>query len=348
MSLFKRKTLGRSDLVIPDVCLGTMTFGEQTAEADAHAQLDYALEHGIDFIDTAEMYAVPPRAETYGATEGIVGRWLKRQDREKIIVATKVAGPSRNLDWIRGGPLALDRTNIRSAIEGSLKRLQTDYVDIYQLHWPERNQPMFGQWQYNPEKERQCTPIRSQLEALAELVAEGKVRHIAVSNEHPWGIQQFTRLAEELGLPRIVSTQNSYSLINRTYETAMAETCHREGVGLLAYSPLAFGHLSGKYLDDSAATGRLTLWPNFGQRYNKPNVPKAVAAYSELARNHGLTPTQLALGFVRSRWFVASTIIGASSLAQLKETLPATLTPMNAELIEAIDEIHLRFTNPAP
>ena len=348
MSLFHRRPLGRSSLNVPDVCLGTMTFGEQTCEADAHAQLDYALEHGVNLIDTAEMYAVPPRAETFGASESIVGRWLKRQAREKIIVATKVAGPSRNLDWIRGGPPALDRANIRAAIEGSLQRLQTDYIDLYQLHWPERNQPMFGQWQYSPDKERECTPIRTQLEALAELVAEGKVRHVAVSNEHPWGIMEFTRLADEFGLPRIVSTQNAYSLLNRTHETAMTETCHREGVGLLAYSPLAFGHLTGKYLADPAAAGRLTQWPNFGQRYTKPNVAPAVAAYVELARSHAMTPTQLALGFVRSRWFVASTIIGASSLAQLKETLPATLTPIHGELLEAIDAIHLRYTNPAP
>lgn len=348
MSLFKNRPLGRSVLSVPEICLGTMTFGEQTDEADAHAQLDYALAHGINFLDTAEMYAVPARAETCGASESIVGRWLKRQAREKIIVATKVAGPSRNLDWIRGGPLAIDRANIRAAVESSLQRLQTDYIDLYQLHWPERNQPMFGQWQYEPDKERDCTPIRAQLEALAELVGEGKLRHVAVSNEHPWGIMEFTRLADEFGLPRIVSTQNAYSLLNRTYETALAETCHRQQVGLLAYSPLAFGHLSGKYLDNPTATGRLTQWPNFGQRYAKPNVAPAVAAYAELARSHGLTPTQLALGFVRSRWFVASTIIGASSLAQLKETLPATLTPMHADLLAAIDAIHLRYTNPAP
>ena len=348
MSLFKRKLLGRSELSIPEICLGTMTFGEQTDEADAHTQLDYALEHGINFIDTAEMYAVPARAETSGASEAIVGRWLQRQARDKIILATKVAGPARSLEWIRGGPLSMDRANIRAAIDGSLKRLHTDYIDIYQLHWPERNQPMFGQWQFDPAKERDCTSIREQLETLGELVREGKVRHIAVSNEHPWGISQFTRLADELGLPRIVSTQNSYNLLNRIYEYGLAETCHREDVGLLAYSPLAFGHLTGKYLADSAAPGRLTRWPFFGQRYAKPNVHTAVAAYAELARSHALTPTQLALGFVRSRWFVASTIIGASSLAQLKETLPATLTPMHAELIEAIDAIHLRYTNPAP
>lgn len=348
MPPFLQRPLGHSDLSIPEICLGTMTFGEQTSEADAHAQLDYALGAGINFIDTAEMYAVPPRAETCGASESIVGRWLARQQRENILIATKVAGPARSLTWIRNGPLAMDRANIRSAVEGSLKRLQTDYIDIYQLHWPERNQPMFGQWQYEPDKERDCTPIRAQLEVLAELVKEGKIRYVGVSNEHPWGIMQFTRLADELALPRIVSTQNAYHLLNRTYETGLAEVCHREKVGLLAYSPLAFGHLTGKYLANPNAAGRLTQWPGFGQRYTKPNVQPAIAAYAELAQRHGITPTQLALGFVRSRWFVASTIIGASSLEQLNETLPATQTPISAELLADIDDIHLRYTNPAP
>lgn len=348
MTPFQRRPLGRSDLIVPEVCLGTMTFGEQTSEADAHAQLDYALAAGIDFIDTAEMYAVPPRPETCGASESIVGRWLARQQRDKIVIATKVAGPSRNLHWIRNGPPAMDRANIRAAIEGSLRRLQTDYVDLYQLHWPERNQPMFGQWQFQPANERACTPIREQLDALAELVGEGKIRRIGLSNEHPWGLMQFLRLADELGLPHVVSTQNAYHLMNRSFETGLAEVCHREQVGLLAYSPLAFGHLSGKYLADPAAPGRLTRWPAFGQRYGKPNVAPAVAAYAALAHRHDLTPTQLALGFVRSRWFVASTIIGASSLEQLRETLPATQTPMPPELLAEIDAIHLRYTNPAP
>ena len=348
MTPFLFRPLGRNNFMVPEVCLGTMTFGEQTNEADAHAQLDFALAAGINFFDTAEMYAVPPRAETCGASESIVGRWLKRQQRDKILIATKVAGPSRNLNWIRNGPPALDRANIRAAVEGSLQRLQTDYIDLYQLHWPERNQPMFGQWQYEPEKEREGTPIREQLEALGELVREGKVRHIGVSNEHPWGIMEFTRLADELGLPRIVSTQNAYSLLNRIFETGLAEVCHRQEVGLLAYSPLAFGHLTGKYLKDPGASGRLTQWPAFGQRYTKPNVAPAVLAYAQLAEKHGLTPTQLALGFARTRWFVASTIIGASSLAQLKETLPAMQTPMSPELLGEIDAIHLRYTNPAP
>ncbi|RIX42062.1 MAG: aldo/keto reductase [Rhodocyclales bacterium GT-UBC] len=344
----KLNPLGRSPIAIPEICLGTMTFGEQTGETDAHAQLDYALDAGVNFFDTAEMYAVPARKETYGASESILGRWLTRQSRDKILIATKVAGPSRNLDWIRGGPAALDRANIRAAVEGSLRRLQTDYIDLYQLHWPERNQPMFGQWQFNPANERACTPIREQLEALGELVAEGKIRCIGVSNEHPWGIMQFLRLSDELKLPRIVSTQNAYNLLNRSFEGALAEVCHHEQIGLLAYSPLAFGLLSGKYHDDPDAPGRLKLWPAFGQRYTKPNVQPAVAAYAELARQHGLTPTQLALGFVRSRWFVSSNIIGASSLLQLKETLPAALTPIPQPVLDAIDAIHLRYTNPAP
>jgi aryl-alcohol dehydrogenase-like predicted oxidoreductase len=348
MTTLHHNSLSDSGLSVPEICLGTMTFGEQTAEADAHAQLDFALAQGVNFIDTAEMYAVPPRAETFGATETIVGNWLKRQQRDKIILATKVAGPARSLTWIRNGPQAMDRSNIRAAIEGSLQRLQTDYIDLYQLHWPERNQPMFGQWQFDPKAERGGSSIREQLEALAELVREGKVRYVGVSNEHAWGLMQFVRIADELKLPRIVSTQNAYHLLNRTFETGLAEIAHREQIGLLAYSPLAFGHLTGKYLADPAAPGRLTQWPFFGQRYTKPNVAPAVAAYVALAREHNLTPTQLALGFVRSRWFVASTIIGASSLAQLKETLPATLTPLSDEILAAIDAIHLQYTNPAP
>lgn len=342
------RPLGNSPLAVTPVCLGTMTFGEQTPEADAHAQLDLALERGINFIDTAELYAVPPRAETQGATETIVGRWLARQPRERIVLATKAAGPGRSLKWIRNGELNFTRESLRTALEGSLRRLQTDHVDLYQLHWPDRNQPMFGDWQYDPGRERDSTPIRAQLEALAELVQAGKVRAVGLSNEHSWGVIQFVRLAEEYGLPRVASTQNAYSLLNRTFEYGLAEVCHRENVGLLAYSPLAFGHLTGKYLADPQASGRITLFKGFGQRYDKPGVALAVAAYCELARAHGLTPTQLALAFVRSRWFVASTIVGASTLAQLREVLDACELRLAPEAVEAIDRIHLLHGNPAP
>lgn len=342
------RPLGASALAVTPVCLGTMTYGEQTSEAAAHAQLDLALERGINFIDTAELYAVPPRAETYGATELIVGRWLKRQARERIVLATKVAGPGRSLGWIRDGSPRLDRANIRAALEASLRRLGTDYVDLYQLHWPDRNQPMFGQWRYDPAKEGDTVPIKVQLEALAELVAEGKIRAVGLSNEHPWGVMQFVRHAEEYGLPRVVSLQNAYHLLNRTFEVGLHEVCRREGIGLLAYSPLAFGHLTGKYLDRAPAEGRLTRFKGFGQRYEKPGVAAAVAAYSELARRHGLTPTQLALAFVRSRSFVASVIVGASTLAQLQEDLAALETPLDETLLAEVDRLYLLLGSPAP
>nr|MBL8457259.1 aldo/keto reductase [Zoogloeaceae bacterium] len=340
------RQLGRSDLKVSGICLGTMTFGQQNTEADGHAQLDMARDAGINFIDTAEMYAVPARAETYGATESIVGNWLRRQARDRIVLATKIAGPARSLDWIRGGPPALDRANLRAALEGSLRRLRTDYVDLYQLHWPERNQPMFGQWQYDPAREAECTPIRAQLEALAELVAEGKIRYVGLSNEHPWGVMQFLRLADEYGLPRVVSIQNCYSLLNRVFEYGLVEICHREQVGVLPYSPLGFGHLTGKYLVDPAAPGRLTEFESFGQRYTKPNVVPAVTAYAELARKHGLSPTELALAFVYRRWFVTSTIIGATSLAQLSENIAAWARSLDQELMAEIEAVHLRYTNP--
>lgn len=341
-------TLGRSGLKVSSLCLGTMTFGEQTPEADAHAQLDLALERGINFIDTAELYPVPPRAETYGSTEEIVGRWLVRQPRERIVLASKVAGPGRTMPWIRGGSLDFTRDSIRSALEASLRRLRTDYVDLYQLHWPARNQPMFGQWKYDPDRERESTPLRVQLEVLAELVKEGKLRAIGVSNEHPWGVMQFVRLAEEYGLPRIASIQNAYHLLNRTYEVGLAEVCHREQVGLLAYSPLAFGHLTGKYLDNPSAPGRITQFKGFGQRYEKPGLAPALASYVRLARAQGLTPTQLALAFVHSRRFVASTILGASTRAQLEENLDACATTLGEDVIAEIDRLYLMHGSPAP
>ena len=344
----RTSTLGSSPIIVPSICLGTMTFGEQTSEAEAHSQLDLALERGINFIDTAELYAVPPRAETYGATEAIVGRWLARQPRDRIVLATKVAGPGRHMPWIRGGALDYTRENIRAALEASLRRLQTDYVDLYQLHWPARNQPMFGQWQYDPGKERDCVSIRCQLEALAELVQEGKVRAIGLSNEHPWGVMQFIRLAEEYGLPRVASIQNAYHLLNRTYEVGLAEVCHREQVGLLAYSPLAFGHLTGKYLDDPHAPGRVTLFKGFGQRYEKPGFSVALNDYLQIARTHGLTSTQLALAFVHSRSFVTSVILGASTLAQLEENLAACETGLDDAVLAEIDRVYLVHGSPPP
>jgi aryl-alcohol dehydrogenase-like predicted oxidoreductase len=348
------RRLGSSNLNVSAICLGTMTFGQQNSEAEAHAQLDYAVAHGINFIDTAEMYPVPPRADTVTRTETIVGNWLKNQPRDKIILGTKVAGPRRNMEWIRGGPKSMDRANIRAAIEGSLRRLQTDYIDLYQLHWPERNVPMFGQYQFDPAQEfengqqKDWLSIRDQLEALAELVREGKVRAIGVSNEQPWGVMEFLRIAKEYELPRIASIQNCYNLINRGFEFGLAEIAYRENVGLLAYSPLAFGHLSAKYQSDPQAQGRVTQFKGFAQRYEKPNVQPAVAAYAELARKYGMTPAQMALSFVYRRWFMTSTLVGATSMQQLEENLSAWEKPLSQDLMKEIEGLHLRYMNPAP
>lgn len=342
------RPLGEGGPQVSAICLGTMTFGQQNSEAEAHDQLDFAVERGINFIDTAEMYPVPARAETSGETERFVGSWLARQPREKFVIATKVAGPARSLEWIRGGPPALDRANIRAAVEGSLRRLRTDYIDLYQLHWPARNQPLFGQMPFDPARERECTSIRAQLEVLAELVAEGKVRRVGLSNEQPWGVMSFLHEAKAFDLPRVVSIQNAYNLLNRVYEYGLSEITLRENVGLLAYSPLAFGHLTGKYLADPAAPGRINAFDNFGVRYAKPGVSQATTRYAELARSRGLSLTQLALGWVYSRWFVTSTIIGATSLAQLGENLDAWDVQLDEETVAAIEQIHLEHGNPAP
>ena len=342
------RNLGQSDLKVSAICLGTMTYGDQNSEAEAHEQLDYALAQGINFIDTAEMYPVPPKAETFTRTESIIGPWLKRQQRDKIILASKVSGGNRKLDWIRGGPTAVDRDNVRRAIEGSLQRLQTDYLDLYQIHWPERNVPIFGQYQFDPSKEKAWVSIHTQLEVLAELVKEGKVRYIGVSNEQPWGVMEFLRLAKEYNLPRIASIQNSYSLLNRGFEFGMTEIVYREQLSLTAYSPMAFGHLSGKYIADPQAQGRVNLFPGYAQRYTKPNVQPATAAYAALAQKHGMSPAQLALSFVYHRWFVTSTIIGATTMAQLQENIQAWQKPLSAEILQEIEAIHLRYMNPAP
>ncbi|MCB4810944.1 aldo/keto reductase [Methylovorus menthalis] len=348
------RPLAHTDLHVSPICLGTMTYGDQNTEAEAHQQLDYAIAQGINFIDTAEMYPVPPKAETYTRTETMVGNWLKHQPRDKIILSGKVAGPRRGLGWIRGGPPSLDRANIRAAIEGSLQRMQTDYIDLYQLHWPERNVPMFGQYQFDPAQEfengqqKEWVSIRNQLETLAELVKEGKIRYIGLSNEQPWGLMEFLRIAKEYDLPRVATVQNCYNLINRGMEFGMTEVLYRENIGLLAYSPLAFGHLTGKYIDDPQAVGRVTMFLGYAQRYKKPNVGPASAAYAALARRHGLTPTQLALAFVYQRWFVSSTIVGATSMTQLQENIAAWQTRLSPEILQEIEALHLTYMNPAP
>jgi aryl-alcohol dehydrogenase (NADP+) len=340
--------LGQSDLKVSELCLGTMTFGQQNTLDDAKQQLDMAIAHGINFIDTAEMYPVPGKAETQGATEEYVGKWLVNQRRDQLIIATKVAGPSRGFKWIRGGPNALDRQNITQALEDSLRRLQTDYVDLYQLHWPDRYVPLFGETTFNPDRHRETVPIAEQLAVLADLVQAGKIRYIGLSNETPWGVAQFCHLAEQLNLPRVVSIQNAYNLLNRVFDSALAEACYHTQVGLLAYSPLAFGMLTGKYLDAAPPTARLTLFPGFGGRYRKSNTEAAVREYQAIAQRHNLSLTQLALAFVRSRWFIASTIIGATSLEQLQENLSCTEISLDETILKEIDAVHARYPSPCP
>ena len=341
------RNLGSSDIKVSALALGTMTFGEQNTEADAYAQLDLAVSHGVNFIDTAEMYPVAPRAETVHRTESYIGSWLARQQRDKLVVATKIAGPSRGFSWIRGTP-RINREHITAAIEGSLRRLQTDYVDLYQIHWPDRYVPMFGGTSYDVAQEHDSTPIAEQLQVLAELVKAGKVRHIGVSNETPWGVSEFLRCAEQLGLPKIVTIQNAYHLMNRTFESGLAETCRHGNIGLLAYSPLAFGWLTGKYLTDPNTKGRINLFSGFGQRYNKPNVPSATKEYVRIARDAGLTPATLALAFARTRWFTSSVILGATTLDQLKENLASAEFVLTANILEEIEAVHQRYPNPAP
>ncbi len=352
--------LGQSHLNVPDlivskVCLGTMTFGDQNNQAEAHQQLDYAVAQGINFIDTAEMYPVPPKAETYTRTETIIGHWLKNQTRDELIIGSKISGPRRGLGWIRKNEFSLDRATIRNALHDSLTRLQTDYIDLYQIHWPERNVPLFGQYQFDVANEidangneKQWVSIHNQLETLAELIKEGKIRAIGLSNEQPWGVMEFCRMAKQYNLPHIVTLQNAYNLLNRNVDFGMSEICYREKVSLLAYSPLAFGHLSGKYIANPQAVGRVTMFKGYAQRYTKPNVTSACQAYADLAQACGFSPTELALSFVYHRWCVGSTIIGATSMAQLQQNIAAYQVKLMPDILKEIDAIHLRYTNPAP
>ena len=347
--------LGASDLHVTPICLGTMTFGEQVDEPTAHAILDHSLERGVDFIDTAEMYAVPARAETCGATETIIGRWFARDPslRRRVTLATKVAGPSRGMPWVRAGG-GMTPADIVASCEGSLKRLQTDVIDLYQIHWPERHVPAFGNIYYDPAKESSKTSIHEQLEALAGLVKAGKVRTIGLSNETPYGVHEFVRLAEQHGLPRVATVQNVYNLLSRGLENGLDESLHRLGVSFLAYSPLGFGLLTGKY-DLGGTTGpdapqgaRITRYESMRkQRWGRPESFQAALRYNALARESGLTPTQLALGFCNAKWQVTSTILGVTSIAQLDENIDAWGVRLSPETMAAVDLIRWESRDPA-
>ncbi|WP_025120838.1 MULTISPECIES: NADP(H)-dependent aldo-keto reductase [unclassified Serratia (in: enterobacteria)] len=338
-----------SSLEVSVLGLGTMTFGEQNSEADAHAQLDYALAAGINLIDTAEMYPVPPRPETQGLTEQYIGSWIKaRGNRDKIVLASKVSGPIRGNDAGIRPQQALDRKNIRAALDTSLKRLNTDYLDLYQLHWPQRTTNCFGKLNYQYTDEKAAITLLETLEALTEQVRAGKIRYIGVSNETPWGVMRYLQLAEKHELPRIVSIQNPYSLLNRSFEIGLAEISQHEGVELLAYSSLAFGTLSGKYLNGAKPAGaRNTLFSRF-TRYSSAQSQAAIAEYVALAKKHGLDPSQMALAFVRQQPFVASTLLGATTLEQLKINIDSFDVVLNEEVLQGLEEIHSRFTIPAP
>ncbi len=348
------RKLGRTELSVSSICLGTMTWGQQNTEAEGHAQLDYALDRGINFIDTAENYSIPPRAETQGSTERIIGNWLKaRGNRDKVIIATKVAGRG-DFSWLRpdGKGTRLDRKNITYAIDQSLARLRTDYVDLYQLHWPDRSLPLFaaGTTTYQSRSHTQSddVPIAETLDVLNDLVKAGKVRQVGVSNETAWGTQQFIQAWHDGRGPRIVSIQNAYNLLNRTFEIGLAEIAVREDVGLLPYSPLAQGYLSGKYQNGARPAGTRTTLFNRGQRYEKPGAAKAIDAYLALAKDVGLLPEHLALAFVTSRPFVTSNIIGATTLEQLKTDLDSLDVVITPEIETRINEIHKIHSNPAP
>lgn len=341
------RPLGRSGLKVSSLCLGSMMWGSQNSEAEGHAQMDMALDHGVNFVDTAELYAIPPCRETQGATERIIGTWLKaRGRRDRVILATKIVGPSPS-DWYRadGKPTRLDKKNIDEAIDASLKRLRTDYVDLYQLHWPHREVALFGG---RGPAQGDEVPIEETLAALDALVKAGKVRQIGLSNETAWGLSRFLHVAETRGWPRVVSVQNAYNLLNRTYEVGLAEFHAREGVGLLAYSPLAQGYLTGKYQRGARPPGARTTLYERGQRYQRPGAEEAVDDYLAVARDFGLDPAQMALAFVASRPFVTSTIIGASTLAQLQTDLAAPQVTITPEIEARLDAVRQRRGDPAP
>ncbi len=346
------RPLGRTGIRVSRICLGTMTFGAQNSEAEGHAQMDMAMDHGVNFLDTAEMYSFPRDPATQGRSEEIVGSWMKaRGNRDKVIVATKISGPGSGLGHIRGGDLSFGRKQVREAVDLSLRRLQTDYIDLYQTHWPERPANYFGRLGYRRLDEMPFTPFEETLEIFAELIRDGKLRAVGVSNETPWGTAKMLEIADRVGgdkAARIASIQNPYNLLNRTFEVGLAEIALREDCGLLAYSPLGFGALTGKYLDGPPPPGsRIALYPDF-KRHFKPKGIEATRAYVALARARGLDPAQMAIAFVNAQPFLTSNIIGATTLAQLETNLAAEILSLDDEVFEAIEAIHLDNPNPAP
>ncbi|MCZ4281041.1 NADP(H)-dependent aldo-keto reductase [Kiloniella laminariae] len=343
------RKLGRTDLKVSCLCLGTMTWGEQNSQAEAFEQMDYAVDQGINFFDTAEIYAVPPKAETYGATEEIIGNWFQnRKKRDQIVLASKVAGPSPAQTYIRGEIARFNRKHITAALDNSLKRLKTDYIDLYQLHWPDRNVNIFGQLGFDHRNEEMITQPEETLAVLDDLVKAGKIRHVGISNETPWGTMEFLRLAGEGKGPRMVSIQNPYSFLNRSFEVGLAEIAIREDIGLLAYAPLAAGVLTGKYLGGARPEGaRISLFPD-NKRYMGQRAEAAVQDYVSLADKYRLDPAQMALAYVRSRPFVTAPIIGATKMAQLKTNIASAEITLSDEVLAEIEALGRRHTIPCP
>jgi aryl-alcohol dehydrogenase-like predicted oxidoreductase len=343
----KYRNLPGTDIDVSEIGLGTMTWGEQNSEAEAHVQLDYAISQGINFIDTAEMYPVPPNGTTQGRTESHLGTWLAQRPREGLVIASKVAGPGRRA-WIRDGRTDLTRDVIAEAVDTSLARLRIDYIDLFQIHWPQRNVPMFGATEFDPAKEKSGPSIREQVEGMAAMIAAGKIRHYGLSNETAWGVCEFRRAARELGVAGPVTIQNSYSLVSRGVDNDLAEVLFREKMSLLAYSPLAGGILSGKYLGGAQPpNARFTLFDGLGMRFRKPIVYEAVEAYAALARRSGISLVQLALGYVKSRWYLGVALVGATTMAQLEEDIAAAQFELDADTQAEIAAIQIRYPNPA-
>jgi aryl-alcohol dehydrogenase-like predicted oxidoreductase len=342
------KKLGNTNLDVSTICLGTMTWGEQNTQDEGFEQMDYALEQGINFWDTAEIYSVPPKQETFGDTEVIIGNWFKKtKKRDKVILASKVCGPMR--EYVRGGGNQFGKKNIKEALEGSLKRLKTDYIDLYQLHWPERKTNFFGQLGYEHNDDGQWTKFEDILGSLKKFTDQGKIRHVGLSNETAWGLSKFLELSKIQDLPRMVSVQNAYNLLNRTYEVGLAEISVREQSGLLAYSPLAIGYLSGKYRNNQMPkNSRLERDENFWTRYKKPNTEKAIEAYFEISKKYNINLAQMSLKFIEIQPFVTSMIIGATTMEQLKTNIESVNLNLSDEIIKEINEVQKKYPNPCP